>query len=176
MKGKPAAKKRKPPRKAAVKKPPFSAATIPAAAAFFGVSVVTMNTWLRKSGIRKSGDGYPLDEIARWYINRTATNQVDDVLAAGKRELQVEDLRKRRRINAEAEGELVHKTLIAAVLRQVLAGARSRFESTPAEIASLLPVEIRDDLLVSITNAVERICHSFATDGRDLIENLGNDE
>lgn len=172
-----AASKPKPKRKAVEKSSPFLIRRQSDAAAFFGINPNTLTEWLKRAGIdRGRMGGVPLDELAKWHVKYTSKNQTDEELADLRREQQRQANRKLIRINNEAEGELVNKLIVASVLRQFFAWAKSRIESWPPELASSFPPECRDEQTILLTNQVERLCHAFAKDGRDLISTLGTDE
>lgn len=125
-------------------------------AEFFGVSHTVVRKDWRARGMPGGNACYPLDEIARWKIEREREinrpkESEDDDLAARLEVAEVEiaeaDARLKELKLAEAEGRLIDREQAIAEVESAFNVVRARLEQIPGEVATTVPPELRADII-----------------------------
>lgn len=130
----------------------WHAATLGDVAGFFGVELPTVKQWRCGPNPMPGNEGaWPLDEIARWRVAKAQALVRDPGLLSEleKENLELANLRHRIKLRKEA-GELVDRAAAKATIAQMFHRIRGRLQAMPEELASGMPGDLRNRLLVEI--------------------------
>lgn len=140
---------------------------MPEVAEFFGVSPTAVQRDWRRQGMPGENGRYPLNEIAKWKIQRERDQNrpkiSDEQKSLRERLDEAEvlkaefDARLKELKVAEAEGRLIDKETAIAEIEEMFHRVRARLEQIPQELGTTIPPEIRADLIADMRHKLQLV-------------------
>lgn len=143
-------------------KPGIKAKTRAEAAYNLGISSRQLQTWEESGCPGRGEDGYDIRVLILWAkenVWRRRANAEDEGGGETEGDLRKQKLKEeieaKRLANQQKRGQLVEKQAILAEQTRQNAIIRSRIESIPGEVASVVPPNVRGEVVASVEHKIK---------------------